>query len=148
LVTAFVALDPIGNVTLVLQIIILFLLVLGLPFFRGGAKNKRNLIAHGYSTVAALILHSVLIVIVMIPSLAGEFEELSELSMLNSFTVWSHVVLGAAAEISAIILIAAWLIKGPSNLACARWKRWMAPIFIIWVIAIINGTITHVLGLL
>ena len=65
-----VALDPVGNVSLVLQIVILFLLVLGLPFFRGQI-NKKNFMFHGYSTVAAIVLHTALIFVVMVPSFTG-----------------------------------------------------------------------------
>ena len=61
---------------------------------------------HGYATVAALILHTILIFLVMIPSFTEGFGELGELSLLNSFTVWSHAILGTAAEVLGIIIIA------------------------------------------
>ncbi len=105
-----------------IQIVILFLLVLGLPFVRG-TSSKKNLMWHGYSTLAALILHTILIFFIMVPSLAGDFGELSELSLFDSFTVWSHAVLGTAAEVLAIILVAPWLLSGPANLKCNKWKR-------------------------
>lgn len=143
-----VALDPVGNVSLILQIVILFLLILGLPLFRGGSANKKNLIFHGYSTIAALILHTILIVIVMIPSLTEGLGELGELSLFNSVTVWSHAVLGTAAEALGVILVVFWLSKGPSKMACWRWKKLMLPIFIVWLISIINGALIHILGML
>lgn len=142
-----VVLDPVGNISLIIQIAILFLLILGLPFFRR-TSDKKNYTWHGYSTVAALVLHSILIVIVMVPSFNEGFGELGELSLLNSVTVWSHVVLGTAAEVLAIILIAFWIGKGPSKMACWRLKKWMLPIFVIWVISIVNGTLIHILGML
>ena len=145
--TVSVALDPVGNVSLVLQIAILFLLVLGLPFFRG-QTNRKNFMFHGYSTVAALVLHTFLIFLVMIPSFTGGFSDLGGLSLFASATVWSHVVLGTAAEVLGIIVVAAWAIKGPSKLFCVRWKKWMMPLFAIWVISIINGTLIHILGML
>jgi hypothetical protein len=142
-----VALDPVGNVSLVLQVVILFLLVLGLPFFRGQI-NKKNFMFHGYSTVAAIVLHTALIFVVMVPSFTGGLSELSGLSLFDSVTVWSHVVLGTAAEVLGVILVAAWLIQGPARLACGRWKKWMMPIFVVWVISIVNGALVHVLGML
>ena len=148
MLTALVALDPVGNVSLIFQIVILFLLVLGLPFFRGASKNKKNLVAHGYSTVAALVLHSILIILVMIPSFTGGLGELGELSLFDSITVWSHAVLGTAAEALAIIVIAAWLIRGPSKMTCWKWKPLMPLLFVIWVIAIINGALIHIIGML
>jgi hypothetical protein len=142
-----VGLDPVGNVSLVLQVVILFLLILGLPMVRG-TSTKKNLMGHGYLTLAALALHSILIFAVMVPTFTGGFGELGGLSILDSITVWSHAVLGTAAEVLAIVIIAPWLYKHPSRMACARMKKWMLPTFIIWVIAIVNGTLIHVIGML
>jgi hypothetical protein len=144
---AFVALDPAGNVSFILQIIILFLLILGLPFFRGQI-NRKNFILHGYSTVFALVLHTVLIFLVMIPSFTNGLGELAGLSLFDSLTVWSHAVLGTVAEGLAIIMVVSWLSKGPLQLACSRWKKWMMPLFIVWVISIVNGALIHILGML
>jgi hypothetical protein len=142
-----VALDPVGNVSLILQVIILFLLIFGLPMVRGVSSNK-NLMRHGYLTVTALLLHTGLIFIVMVPSFSQGLGELSEIPFLNSFTVWSHVVLGIVAEVLAIIIIVPWLYKRPSMMTCSKMKKWMWPTFIIWVISIINGTLIHILGML
>jgi hypothetical protein len=142
------SLDIVGDVSLVLQIAILFLLVLGLPFIRGAAGNAKNLIRHGYSTLAALALHTVLIFLVMIPAFTGGLDELGGLSILMSFTVWSHIILGTLTEVLAVVLVGFWLAKGPSRLACGKWKKWMTPIFVIWVISIVNGALIHLLELL
>ena len=103
---------------------------------------------HGYSTVLALILHTFLIFLVMVPSFEGGFGELGELSLFDSITVWSHAVLGTAAEVLGIILVASWLLGGPAKMGCGRWKKWMTPIFIVWVISIVNGTLIHIFGML
>jgi hypothetical protein len=146
-VCSTVALDPVGNVSLILQVVILFLLILGLPLVRG-ANTKKNLMWHGYLTVVALLLHTILIFLVMVPSFSNGFGELGGLSVLDFFTVWSHAVLGTVAEVLAIILIVPWLYKRPSKMVCARMKKWMMPTFIIWVITIVNGTLIHILGML
>lgn len=142
-----VALDPVGNISLILQMVILFLLILGLPLVRG-VNNKKNLVGHGYLTIAALILHTILIFIVMVPSFTGSFQEIGELSPVPLFTVWSHAVLGTMAEVLGIILVGVWLSKPKSRMNCAKMKKWMTPTFIIWVISIINGAAVHILGLL
>lgn len=142
-----VPLDVVGNISFALQIAILFLLVLGLPFVRG-AGNRKNLMRHGYSTVLALVLHTLLIFLVMIPTFTGGIDELGGLSLLNSITVWSHIILGTAAEVLGLILVVSWLSKGPSNMTCGRLKKWMAPIFIIWTISVVNGAIIHIMGIL
>jgi hypothetical protein len=142
-----VALDPVGNVSLILQMLILFLLVLGLPLVRG-VNTKKNLIRHGYLTVAALALHTILIFVVMIPSFSGGLDELGSLSLLDSFNVWSHAVLGTTAEVFGFILVIYWLAQKPSNMRCTKLKRWMTPIFAVWIISIVNGTLIHILGML
>jgi hypothetical protein len=141
------ALDFSGDVSLALQIVILFLLILGLPFVRE-AGNLKNLTWHGYSTVAALLLHSILIFLVMIPSLGDGISELAGASLFFLVTVVSHAALGTIAEIVGVIIVVLWLVPGPKRMACGKRKRWMAPLFIIWVIAVINGTLIHILGVL
>ena len=140
-------LDPIGNISLILQIVILFLLILGLPFAKGFA-TKKNLTTHGYLTILALVLHTILIAIVMIPSLREGLAEIGELSLFDSFTVWSHAILGTLAEVAGIIIIGFWFSKPLKNLSCYKVKKLMLPLFIIWIIAIINGTLIHILQML
>lgn len=84
----------------------------------------------------------------MIPTFTSGLGELGGLSLFDSVTVWSHAVLGTAAEVLGIILVASWLIHGPARMACGRWKKWMTPIFIVWVISIVNGALIHILGML
>ena len=142
-----VALDPVGNVSLSIQVAILFLLILGLPFIKRGESPKENLIVHGYLTLAAILLNTILILIVMVPSFIVGLGELTTLSFLASLTFWSHAVLGAIAEVLGIILVASWLSKTPSKMACVKTKAWMWPTFIIWTISVITGAIIHILGL-
>lgn len=147
MLVVLMALDLAGNISLSLQIAILFLLILGLPLARGPSGEK-NFIRHGYSTVAALILHTLLILLVMIPTFTGGFNELNSLTLITSITVWSHVVLGTAAEVLGIVIVAAWALKGISKMACVSWRKWMMPTFIIWVVAVVNGALVHIFGLL
>jgi hypothetical protein len=84
----------------------------------------------------------------MIPSLAGGVNEFADMSLIASVTVWSHVVLGTLAWILGIIIIASWLWKGPSKMTCAVWRKWMMPVFIIWMISIFNGALVHIFSLI
>lgn len=141
-----VPLDPLGNAVLSLQIVILFLLILGLPFVKG-RDSKKNVKAHGYLTALALLLHTVLIFVVMIPSFDSILGVISNLSILNSIDIWSHVILGTIAEISGIILVGSWLYKSP-KMSCAKNKKWMMPVFVIWAVSLINGALIHILGMI
>jgi hypothetical protein len=140
-------LDQIGNISLVLQIVILFLLILGLPFVKG-LGVKKNFLTHGYLTVLALILHSVIIFIAMLPVFSNGIGELGGLSFLAALTVWSHAILGTTAEIFGVIVIGFWVSKPLSNMTCLRMKRLMLPLFIIWTISIVNGAIIHIFSIL
>lgn len=147
-----VPLDP-GDVSLVLQVVILFLLVLGLPFVRGlgGKKNllfRKNLLIHGYLAAFALILHTILIFVVMISSFNSEFGELGELSFVNSTNVWSHVILGTAAEVLGFVVVGFWVSRSPSKMACEKMKALMLPLFIVWTISLVSGTLIHVLEMM
>lgn len=103
---------------------------------------------HGYLTILALIMHSILIFIVMLPVFSNGIGELSGLSFLSALTVWSHAILGTVAEILGIIVIGFWVSKPLSNMTCLRMKKVMLPLFIIWTISIVNGAIIHILGML
>ncbi len=140
-------LDPVGNVSLILQITILFLLILGLPLTRT-ERNRKNLMRHGYLTVAALILHTILIFVVMIPSFTGGIPELGDLDFFSAVTVYSHIILGTLAEILGIVVIGFWFSKPLQNMACAKLKKIMLPLFIVWAISIINGSLVHIFGML
>lgn len=142
-----VPLDPVGNMVLSLQIVILFLLILGLPFVKG-KDSKKNVTRHGYLTALALILHTVLILVVMIPSFTTNFQAIGELSILESVDVWSHAVLGTAAEISGVVLVVGWMFKSPSKMTCAKRKAWMMPVFAIWTASLVNGALIHILGMI
>jgi hypothetical protein len=139
--------DLIGDISLILQVVILFLLIVGLPFTKG-VGVKRNFKTHGYLTILALILHSIIIFIVMIPVFGSGIGDLGELSSIAALTVWSHVILGTVAEILGIIVVGLWLSKPLSSMACLKMKKAMLPLFIIWTISIINGALIHILEFL
>ena len=135
--------DP-GDASLVLQVAVFFLLILGLPFVKG-IGTKKNFIIHGYLTVFALILHIIGTLIVMIPSFGSGFAELSELSVLSSFIFWSHVILGTVAPILGFIVVGFWVSKPLSNMACLKMKKVMMPLLIIWAISLVFGALVHFL---
>jgi hypothetical protein len=145
--TMSVPLDPIGNISLVLQVVILFVLLLGLPFVKG-TGNSKNFIRHGYLTVLALVLHAILIFIVMIPAFAEGIVEISNLPLLSTINVLSHAILGTIAEVLGFVIVGLWVSKPLKNMACLKAKRIMLPLFIIWTISLINGAIIHILGML
>jgi hypothetical protein len=94
-----VPLESFGNTVLSLQIAILFFLVIGLPFVKG-RENKKNAKRNGYLTALCLVLRAFLIFVVMIPFSDRNFGVVSNLSILGSIDLWSHVILGTTVEAS------------------------------------------------
>ena len=139
--------DPVGNTSLILQVAILFLLILGLPFVKG-ENSKKSLMRHGYFTVAAVVLHTVLIFLVMVPVFASGVMGLEATGLLDLANVWLHVVLGTVAEVLGIVIVATWLRYNPSEMRCARLKKWMLPTFVIWTISLVGGAVVHIFGLI
>ncbi len=136
-----------GSIVLSLQVAILFLLILGLPLSKR-KFDKTSLIRHGYLAAFALILHTILILTVMIPSFATSFGALSKLTALQLVIVWSHVTLAGAAEILGAALVFTWLLNSPSKMRCMELRRWMAPIFILWAVSVLNGALIYLLGII
>jgi hypothetical protein len=136
-----------GSVSLALQVIILFLLILGLPFVKG-KDSANNAKRHGYSTLAAVILHTVLIFGVMVPSLNSNILNMVGFSLMELGMVWFHIILGVIAEVFAVGLVVSWIVKSPSKMTCYRTKAWMIPVFIIWTLSLVTGALVHLLGFL
>jgi hypothetical protein len=136
-----------GGISLALQVVILFLLVLGLPFVRG-VSGRKNLSIHGYVTVSAVVLHTILIFVVMIPSALTDFASLSNLSIPDQILAMAHAVLASITEALAIAVIGIWLLKSPSKMACFRYRKWMIPLFIIWTLSVVTGAIGYFFGIL
>jgi hypothetical protein len=84
----------------------------------------------------------------MIPSFNANFEAVSNLPILESIDIWSHAILGTIAEISGVILVGFWMFRSPSKMACAKRKKWMMPIFVIWTISLVNGALIHIIGMI
>jgi hypothetical protein len=140
-------LDPVDNVVVSLQIVSLFLLILGFPFVKR-RDSKRNITRHGYLSALAVVLHTVPIFIVMIPSFNSNFEAIGNLSIPESIDVWSHVILGIMGEVLGVILVSFWMFRSPSKMTCAKRKKWMIPVFVIWTISLVNGALIHFLGII
>jgi hypothetical protein len=129
-----------ANVTLVLQIVILVLLIYGYRLFK--ARRYRN---HGIVTVVATVLHTVSIVVVMIPMLLPDARHfvsafLEPASIINLV----HAGLGSVAEILAIYLVVRWAIHDFNVKGCAGKIR-MSLTFYIWILALISGIIVYAL---
>lgn len=112
----------IDTVFIVIQIVIVFMLVLGLPLAKG-AQNRKNLIRHGYLTIFALVIHTIMVIIVMVLLAMDGFMAITDLSMPNLLIVVTHMVVGAVALGLGYAVIGIWLSKPVGNMNCYRAKN-------------------------
>jgi len=131
-----------GGISLAIQVVILFLLILGVPFVKG-VGGKKNYLVHGYVTVLAVIMHTIVIFYVMVPTFSSDLGLFSGFSFVNLIISFSHIIFGAAAEVLGVIIVGHWLAKSPSKLACFKMRRLMLPLFIVWTLSVVTGAIVY-----
>jgi uncharacterized membrane protein YozB (DUF420 family) len=120
---------------LIIQAVITVLLTIGVFHVK-----RRKLISHGYATLAAVILNALSVIIVMLPSVLRILTGAS----LNSFTliVIIHSILGAAAVIVGVYLMATWRLRTPGA-SCFRLRNYMRPLAIIWILSAALGAYVY-----
>jgi hypothetical protein len=133
----------IGDFSLIIQVVILFMLVLGLPLSKGGPVNSKSLLRHGYLTAFALALHTVLVIVVMIILAFGGYAEIFSLPLLSLTLSLSHMVLGFVAIAMGYVVVAFWLSKPLSNMGCYRARKIMMPLLVVWAVSLVLGAIVH-----
>jgi len=132
-----------GDASLVLQVVIFFLLVIGLPFVKWIGARK-NFVIHGRLTFLALIFHTVLILTAMIPALGG-FGGVAGFSFPSALIFWFHVILGTVAEILGFTVVGVWVSKPMASMACLKMKKVMMPLLIVWLVSLVLGALVHIL---
>jgi hypothetical protein len=133
--------DP-GNISLVVQVIILFMLILGLPLARG-EENKKNLTRHGYLTLSALIIHTAIVFAVMVFLALDDLLAITNLPLLSLVAVLSHITLGIVALVLGYIVVGFWLSKPIGNMNCYKARKIMLPLLVTWTVSLIIGAIIH-----
>jgi hypothetical protein len=139
--------DFVGDVSLILQVVILFILILGVPLVKGESKNPKNFLIHGYLTALALGLHTVLVAVIMIFLAQDGLVGMFTLPLLNIVVSLSHIVLGFVALALGFIVVGYWLNKPLKSMACYRVRTLMMPLIIIWAVSLVLGAVMHLGGL-
>jgi hypothetical protein len=140
-------LDFQGNVVSMIQAIGLVLLVIGVYPYRLRTKN-RNLIMHGFFSIAAVGLNLAIELLIMIPVFIGEFIFINNLSLVQLSVVWLHVVLGIAANVLGLIIILSWITHPLGELGCSKMWRLMIPTFIILTVTLVLGLAIQVYSII
>jgi len=125
----------ISTTSLALQIAVLFLL-----FGSVWLKTKKRFRQHGITMLTAVVLHTITIVLVMIPSfraiMAGDFP------ILVSTITSVHGILGILSEVLGVWIVASWRLRA-SNQYCAPKKKLMLLTLTLWITAIILGVLVY-----
>ena len=122
---------------LVVQAVITATLIVGVYYVK-----RRRIASHGYLTLAAVILNALSVLAVMLPSvlriLAG--------ASFNSFTllVLAHSILGAAAVVVGVYLMATWRLRKPGE-SCFMLRNYMGPLAAIWILSAALGACVYFL---
>jgi hypothetical protein len=124
----------VATVSLVLQIAILILLSGSLEL-----KRRKKFRQHGITMLIAIVLHTISIIFVMIPSFrvitAGDFT-------IFSLIAYVHGTAGALAELLAIWILLTWRLR-TSIQYCAPKKKFMLLTLVLWLTAILLGILLY-----
>jgi len=110
---------------------------------RFGLARKRRIRAHGVTAMIATALHTVTVLLVMIPSLLR-----SQNLLFNNFSspaiilTWIHAPLGLLALIIGLYLVAEWRFR-PPGATCYKRARLMRPLWLLWVLSVVLGLLIY-----
>ena len=129
----------IGTVSLVIQLAILGLLIVGVRL-----KQQLSFRKHGFTMLSALAVHIVTIAGIMLPSfLAGLIPIISKnpesLSSLSSIFM---AATGAATVVLGIWIVGGWRLR-QSTKFCAPKKKFMFATIILWLISLFMGILLY-----
>jgi len=130
-----------ADANLVFQIVIFLVLAVGFLM----AKAKRSFQNHGLIMGVAVGLHTVSILIVMVPSLVASSGLFADLYAGLSLVLLSHAILGSLVEILGIYLVGAWATNRKNVQACFKRKTVMRAAVLLWLLELIGGAYTYIL---
>ncbi len=136
----------VGDLGLIIQIVIFFILILGLPLTKSAPKETKNLVRHGYLTIFALILHTIIVIVAMILFSLDGYSELLSSPPLSLAATLTHIILGVAALVLGYVVVSFWISKPLNELRCYRAKKLMLPLIVIWGLSLVIGAIVHLVG--
>jgi hypothetical protein len=126
-----------ATLSLIVQAVILVLLITGYIL-----KKKLKLRQHGLLMAAAVIIHLILVLAVMIPSFSAIFFSATGLSIMLKIIILLHAVFGTSALALGIWIVYSWRLR-LSLKNCFLKKRFMKLIFALWVAALLMGFIIY-----
>jgi uncharacterized membrane protein YozB (DUF420 family) len=129
-----------SDVNLLFQLAVLFVLIASVFF-----KVRQNYSKHGITMGIAVILHTVSIFFIMVPSLKSLSTSFENLLSPLTLAVLSHSVLGSFVELLGIYLIVAWISRRGDVKVCFKNRKAMKPTLALWLIELAVGIYVYIL---
>jgi hypothetical protein len=129
-----------SDIALFLEVAIIIALFVGRFKF---ARNKRFR-AHGLTLTAAVGVHALSILLVMIPSFAVSLDILLKDFFSPAIIItWVHAPLGLAILILGVYLVSVWRFQSPEA-TCYKRARLMRPLWLLWVFNLVLGLLLYI----
>jgi uncharacterized membrane protein YozB (DUF420 family) len=129
-----------SDLSLLLQILVFFLLVLGIY-----AKMKHRHKRHAAIMGTVLAAHTVSIMAIMVPSLLSMGGLLENLLTRLALVAIAHAIMGSAVELSWIWLLGTWLSNTRDINACFGRKNIMRVTIALWAVELILGVYVYIM---
>lgn len=127
-----------SDIALLMEIATVVLVLVGFMLAR-----HRNSVRHGTVMATAVTLHTILILLVMGPSLLGSLTLMKNISNAGIIITWAHVLAGMIADILGLYLVAAWRFRRPPKMDCARRTAIMKPLIVMWMLSLVLGILFY-----
>ncbi|MGA2310409.1 MAG: hypothetical protein ABSG57_12795 [Candidatus Bathyarchaeia archaeon] len=129
-----------ADLNLILQAIIL--VVLGLAIY---ARLKHSIVKHAMLMGSGIVLHTVAIVAIMVPSLLSMGVLLRNLLTGFALLTIVHATVGSFVELMGIWLVATWLSNTASVEKCFKRKNVMRVTIALWLTELILGIYVYMM---
>lgn len=129
-----------ADVNLLVQVTIILVLMVSLWF-----RSRQRYVKHGVTTGLAVALHTVSILVAMVPSFwvnLGLFR--ASLGTLT-LVLLSHAVLGSLVEVFGLYLVGAWVLNRGDPKTCFRKKTIMLVTLTLWATEFILGVAVYLM---
>jgi len=129
----------VATVSLVVQIVVLVLLFVSIWL-----KEKKRYRQHGIMMFTAVVLHTIVILVWMIPSFSSLFSSPIAINLADmiTLTIMVHAFMGIATVILGFWLVASWRLQVDVK-ACFAKKNAMRATLTLWLITLVLGIILY-----
>lgn len=128
-----------ATISLILQIVVLVLLFAGV-----GLKGRKKFRQHGIVMLAAVVLHTIVILAWMVPSFSTLLSFPSSINLADMIvvTILVHAFMGIAADLLGIWLVVSWRLRVDMK-TCFTKKRLMRVTITLWLITLFLGIVLY-----